>query len=102
MEAHIVAKLAPSVAIWSACCSIGSIVRKCGAKPIRQTRRPAGALSRIVAGGVRPSDKAVQIAAQLLDIDRVRNVGAKHKIAVSQSTFDRASGRSGLASGPSK
>src|ERR1700676_5091951 len=81
VAAHIAAKLAPSQAIMRTCCSIESTARKCGANSLRQTRGAVGACRRVAAGGAFFSERAVQIAAQLVDIDLIRNVGTIRKIA---------------------
>src|SRR6266404_1024234 len=102
MAEHIAAKLAPSDAMRRACCSIESTARKCGENSLRQTRSAIGACSRAAAGGALSSERAVQIAAQLVEIDVIRKVGRMHKIALFQLTHDRESGAMGVASGPSK
>jgi hypothetical protein len=81
MAEHIAANLAPSHAIERACCSIESTARKCGEKSLRQTLSAVGVCRRAAAGGAFFSERAVQIAAQLVDIDLIRNVGTIHKIA---------------------
>src|SRR5712664_1730468 len=102
MAEHIAAKLAPSHAIRSAFCSIESTARKCDDNSLRQTRNAVGASSCAAVGGVFSSDRAVQIVAQFVEIDVIRRVGTMCRIALFQSTPDRASAVMGVASRPSK